>query len=74
LSRPVLYITAFVDAAPPLRQRDSDVVVDPLTQGRTVMKTVVSALIALSVLAGIAGSAAALDAKTFYEQQDRAQH
>ena len=41
---------------------------------RTVMKTVVSALIALSVLAGIAGSAAALDAKTFYEQQDRAQH
>jgi hypothetical protein len=41
---------------------------------RTVMKTVVSALIALSVLAGIAGSAAAFDAKTFYEQQDRAQH
>ena len=46
----------------------------PLPQGRTVMKTILSALIALSVLAGIAGSAAALDAKTFYEQQDRAQH
>ena len=36
------------------------------------MKTIVSALMALSVLAGIAGSAAAWDAKTFYEQQDRA--
>jgi hypothetical protein len=37
------------------------------------MKNVVLALITLSVLAGIAGSVA-LDAKTFYEQQDRAQH
>ena len=35
------------------------------------MKTIVSALIALSVLAGIAAPASALDAKTFYEQQDR---
>jgi hypothetical protein len=35
------------------------------------MKTIASALLALSVLAGVAGSAAALDAKTFYEQQDR---
>jgi hypothetical protein len=38
------------------------------------MKTIVSTLIALSVLAGIAGSAGALDAKTFYEQHVRAQH
>jgi hypothetical protein len=35
------------------------------------MKTIVSALIALSVLAGIAAPVSALDAKTFYEQQDR---
>ncbi len=35
------------------------------------MKTIVSALVALSVLAGIAGPASAFDAKSFYEQQDR---
>lgn len=35
------------------------------------MKTIISALIALSVLAGIAAPASALDSKTFYEQQDR---
>jgi hypothetical protein len=35
------------------------------------MKTIVSALIALSVLAGIAAPVSALDTKTFYEQQDR---
>jgi hypothetical protein len=35
------------------------------------MKTIVSALIALSVLAGIAAPASAMDAKTFYEKQDR---
>jgi hypothetical protein len=35
------------------------------------MKTIVSALIALSVLSGIAvAPASALDAKTFWEQQD----
>jgi len=38
------------------------------------MKTILSALIALSVLAGIAGSASALDAKSFYEQQDRSHY
>ena len=37
------------------------------------MKTIVSALIALSVLAGIAAAPASADtdAKTFYEQQSR---
>ena len=35
------------------------------------MKTVLSALVALSVLAGIAAPASAFDAKSFYEQQDR---
>ena len=35
------------------------------------MKSIVSALIALSVLTGIAASANAFDAKNFYEQQDR---
>ena len=35
------------------------------------MKTIISALIALSVVAGIAAPASALDAKQFYEQQER---
>ena len=35
------------------------------------MKAILSAVIALSVIAGLAGSASALDAKTFYEQVDR---
>jgi len=35
------------------------------------MKTIVSALVALSVLAGIAGTANALEAKVFWEQQER---
>jgi ABC-type glycerol-3-phosphate transport system substrate-binding protein len=39
------------------------------------MKTLVSVLIALSVLAGVATSASALDTtKTFWEQQDRQSH
>jgi hypothetical protein len=38
---------------------------------RTIMKTLVSALLALSVLTGVAASASAFDAKSFYEQQDR---
>jgi hypothetical protein len=35
------------------------------------MKTIASTLIVLSLLAGIAAPANALDAKSFYEQQDR---
>jgi hypothetical protein len=35
------------------------------------MKTIVATLVALSVLTGIAASANALDAKSFYEQQER---
>jgi hypothetical protein len=38
------------------------------------MKTLVSALIAVSVLAGIATPASALDTKTFWEQQERQTH
>ena len=34
------------------------------------MKTILSASVALSVIAGVTGSASALDAKTFYEQVD----
>jgi hypothetical protein len=46
-----------------------------LNNGGIVMKTIVSVLIALSVLAGIAGPvAAADDAKTFFEQQDRTRY
>ena len=49
-------------------------VADIAPTGVPAMKTIVSALIALSVLAGIAAPASALDAKQFYEQQDRASH
>ena len=42
-----------------------------LHDGGTAMKTILSTLIALSVLAGVAAPAAAFDAKTFYEQQSR---
>jgi len=42
-----------------------------LNARRTIMKTIISALVALSVLSGVAASASAFDAKTFYEQQDR---
>ena len=35
------------------------------------MKVIVSTLIALSVLAGLAAPASALDAKAFWEQQER---
>ena len=35
------------------------------------MKTILSVLIALSVLAGIAAPASAFDAKSFYTQLDR---
>ena len=36
-----------------------------------IMKTILSALIALSVIAGVASQANALDARTFFEQVDR---
>jgi len=39
--------------------------------GEIAMKTITSALVALLVIAGVAGTAQALDAKTFYEQVDR---
>ena len=54
-----------------------DVPVDACSNGvacifwRIVMKTFVSALIALSVLAGVAAPANAFDAKSLYEQLDR---
>jgi hypothetical protein len=35
------------------------------------MKIIVSALVALSVLAAVAAAASAFDAKSFYGQQDR---
>jgi hypothetical protein len=36
------------------------------------MKTIVSALIALSLLAGVAAPASAFDGKTFWDQKERA--
>jgi hypothetical protein len=38
------------------------------------MKTIAAALITLSVLAGIAAPASALDTKTFWDQQERQSH
>ena len=38
------------------------------------MKTIVSALIALSVLAGVTAPASAIDAKSLFEQLDRQSH
>jgi hypothetical protein len=38
------------------------------------MKTIVSAFVALSVLAAIAAPASAFDAKSFYAQLDRTQN
>ena len=43
----------------------------PESPGEIAMKTIVSALIALSVLASVAAPASAFDAKTFYAQVDR---
>ena len=40
-------------------------------EGEIAVKTILSALVALSVIAGVASSASALDAKTFLEQVDR---
>jgi len=39
-----------------------------------IMKTLLSALLALSVLTGVAASASAFDAKTFYQEQDRSRY
>mgnify|MGYP000997325937 CR=1 FL=1 len=35
------------------------------------MKTILNALVAVALVAGVAGSAQAFDAKTFFEQQDK---
>ena len=45
-----------------------------IASGVIAMKTIVSALFALSVLAGIAAPASALDTKTFWDQQERQSH
>jgi len=41
------------------------------SDGDVAMKIIVSALVALSVLATVAAPASAFDAKSFYGQQDR---
>jgi hypothetical protein len=38
------------------------------------MKAIVSALVLLSVVAGLAAPASAMDIKSFWEQQDRARY
>jgi len=72
----VLYSTAIVHPAPQLHdsaEAQQWCCPPRLPQfGEAAMNTFVSALVALSVLASIAGPAVAVDAKTFYEHQDRA--
>jgi hypothetical protein len=41
---------------------------------RMIMKTLLSAVLALTVLTGVAASANAFDAKTFYQEQDRSRY
>ncbi len=55
----------------PLQATTGDNGVVWVASGVIAMKTIVSALIALSVLAGISTAASALDSKTFWEQQER---
>lgn len=43
----------------------------PPNQRSSVMRTIISALVALSVLTGVAASANAFDAKSFYEELER---
>jgi hypothetical protein len=57
----------------------SDEGADPVTPtapniGGVAMKTILSALLLLSVLAGVAAPASALDAKSFFDQQDRTKY
>ena len=52
------------------RTSDNRVAVPP-NPGVPVMKTIVSALIALSVLTGVAAFANAFDAKSFFEELER---
>ena len=52
------------------RTSDNGVVAPP-NSGVAVMKTIISTLIALSVLSGFAASANAFDSKSFFEELDR---
>jgi len=45
-----------------------------LSSKENTMKTIASAMLALTVLAGIVAPASATDAKSFYAQQDRESH
>ena len=51
---------------------DNGVACIGLNTKEKVMKTIVSMLIALSLVAGIAAPASAFDGKTFWDQQGRA--
>jgi hypothetical protein len=48
-----------------------DVLSGPPNHRRSVMKKILAALIALSALTGVAASANAFDARSFYEDLDR---
>ena len=42
--------------------------------GRVAMKTIISVMLVLSALVGVAAPASAFDAKTFYAEQERQIH
>ena len=50
---------------------NTEAAANQLSKRRMIMKTILSALVALSVIAGVAGGAVAMDAKAFYERVDR---
>jgi hypothetical protein len=72
-SKTVPQTTAVLAAAGhPERRCKATMVLSASTQdGEVAMKIIVSTFVALSLLAGLAVSASALDARSFYEQQER---
>ena len=57
---------------PPVDAHNPCADADGTRTGESPMKTILAALIALAALASVAGGAAAGDARTFFDQQDRA--
>ena len=59
-------------SVPPVDAHNPRADADGTRTGESPMKTILAALIALAALASVAGGAAAGDARTFFDQQDRA--
>ena len=69
--RPLSRMVAWCERPSVAGERATMVWPVPPNPGVPVMKTILSALIALSVLTGVAASANAFDAKSFYEELER---